>query len=84
MNTFLVPDAIRRFHAEHPGMTITLVPTLARDAIRSPHLLRPTTPRLPSHRLYAAVPRPPFRTPPADAMLALLSRLASTVDRPSA
>jgi hypothetical protein len=30
------------------------------------------------------VPRPPFRTPPADGMLALLSTLASTVERPSA
>ena len=24
VNTFFVPDAIRRFHAEHPGVTITL------------------------------------------------------------
>ena len=66
------------------GAGIMLVPTLARDAIRPPLRLRPTAPRLPSRRLYAAVPRPPFRTPPADAMLALLSTLASTVERPSA
>ena len=38
VNTFFVPDAIRRFHAEHPGVTITLQhvdPIDALDAVRA-------------------------------------------------
>ena len=60
------------------GAGIMLVPTLARAAMRPNIQLRPTTPRLPTRRLYAALPRPPFRTPPADAMLDLLTSLVPT------
>lgn len=55
------------------GAGIMLVPTLAQGPLRPGIHLRPTTPRLPSRRLYAAVPRRPFRSPAADAMLGLLT-----------
>lgn len=64
------------------GAGIMVVPTLARDALRPDIQLRPTHPRLPTRRLYAALPRPPFRTPPAHAMLALLTTLAAAIPRP--
>jgi DNA-binding transcriptional LysR family regulator len=54
------------------GAGVMLVPTLAQDVIRPGVVLRPTTPGLPPRRLYAAVPRPPFRIPAAEAMLRLL------------
>jgi DNA-binding transcriptional LysR family regulator len=57
------------------GAGIMLVPTLAQKAMRPGIHLRPTTPRLPSRRLYAAAPRPPFRTPAAEAMLELLTEI---------
>jgi DNA-binding transcriptional LysR family regulator len=57
------------------GAGIMLVPTLARAAMRPDILLRPTSPPLPTRRLYAALPRPPFRTPAAAAMLDLLTTL---------
>ena len=60
------------------GAGIMLVPTLARAAIRPNIQLRPTTPPLPTRRLYAVLPRPPFRTPPATAMLDLLTTLVPT------
>ncbi len=55
------------------GAGIMLVPTLAQGVMRTGIHLRPTTPRLPSRCLYAAVPHPPFRTPAAEAMLKLLT-----------
>jgi DNA-binding transcriptional LysR family regulator len=58
------------------GAGIMLVPTLARAAMRPSIQLRPTRPRLPARRLYAALPNPPFRTPPAAAMLDVLADLA--------
>jgi DNA-binding transcriptional LysR family regulator len=57
------------------GAGTMLVPTLARAAIRRDIQLRPTAPGLPTRRLYAAVPEPPFRTPAAAAMLTLLADL---------
>jgi DNA-binding transcriptional LysR family regulator len=60
------------------GAGIMLVPTLAQGVIRPGIVLRPTTPRLPPRRLYAAVPQPPFRTPAAEAMLRLLTDILST------
>lgn len=57
------------------GAGIMFVPTLAGHAVRADVVLRPTTPRLPTRRLYAATPRPPFCTPPAQAMVDLLVRL---------
>lgn len=61
------------------GAGIMVVPTLAREAIRSGIELRPTSPPLPFRRLHAAVARPPFRSPAADAMLALLTDLAAEI-----
>lgn len=55
------------------GAGIMLVPTLAQGAMRAGIRLRPTTPRLPSRRLYAAIPHPPFRSPAAEAMLRLIT-----------
>jgi len=57
------------------GAGIMLVPTLARAAIRPNIRLRPTNPPLPRRRLYAALPHPPFRTPPATTFLDLLTTL---------
>jgi DNA-binding transcriptional LysR family regulator len=61
------------------GAGTMLVPTLARGAIRPDIRVRPTTPRLPTRRLYAAVPEPPFRTPAAAAMLTLLDELVPRI-----
>lgn len=55
------------------GTGIMLVPTLAQGAMRTGIRLSPTTPRLPSRRLYAAIPHPPFRSPAAEAMLRLIT-----------
>jgi hypothetical protein len=55
-----------------------LVPTLAEAAIRRGVVLRPTSPRLPARRLYAAAAAPPFRLPTVTAMLAVLSTVAKT------
>ncbi|HEY8527310.1 MAG TPA: LysR family transcriptional regulator [Acidimicrobiales bacterium] len=57
------------------GAGIMLVPSLAAPGIRPDIRLRPTDPRLPTRRLYALVPRPPFRTRPAEAMLDLLTTM---------
>lgn len=54
------------------GAGIMLVPTLAQGTMRPGIQLCATNPRLPTRRLYAAVPRPPLRTPATQAMLALL------------
>ncbi len=61
------------------GAGVTLVPTLAREALRPDLVLRPTAPRLPPRRLHVAVPRPPFRTPPAEAMLDLLTGMVGAM-----
>jgi DNA-binding transcriptional LysR family regulator len=63
------------------GAGIMVVPTLAGPSIRADLVVRRTTPTLPVRRLYAATARPPFRTAPADAMLALLAELASELVR---
>lgn len=65
------------------GSGIMVVPTLAREAIRADIQLRPTTPRLPTRRLHAATPRPPFRSPAAHAMLPLLTNLAAEIRQPT-
>jgi DNA-binding transcriptional LysR family regulator len=57
------------------GAGIMLVPTLARSDMPPGVVLRPTTPRLSPRKLFAALPRAPFRTRPAEAMLSLLSSL---------
>lgn len=59
------------------GAGIMVVPTLAGAAIRPDLVLRPTTPALPTRRLYAATAQPPFRTPPAETMLTVLATLAA-------
>lgn len=59
------------------GAGIMLVPTLAGALIRPDLVLRTTVPELPPRRLFAATARPPFRTPPAEAMLAVLTSLAA-------
>jgi DNA-binding transcriptional LysR family regulator len=58
------------------GAGIMLVPTLAEAAIRRGVVLRPTSPRLPARRLYAAAAAAPFRLPTVTAMLAVLSTMA--------
>jgi DNA-binding transcriptional LysR family regulator len=42
-------------------------------------VLRPTSPPLPTRRLYAAVARPPFRSPAASAMLDLMPSIVAGV-----
>jgi len=59
------------------GAGVTLVPTLARAAIRAGVALRPTDPPLPTRRLFAAATAPPFRPPAASAMLNLLASIAA-------
>jgi len=59
------------------GAGVMVVPTLARESMRPGIVLRPTSPRLDSRRLYAAVPRRPYRSPQADAMVDLLVREAA-------
>ena len=55
------------------GCGVMLVPLLAGAALRADVVVRPTTPRLPPRAVYAAVAEPPFRTPPAEAMLSVLA-----------
>jgi DNA-binding transcriptional LysR family regulator len=62
------------------GAGVMVVPSLARGSLRPDVELRPTTPALPTRRLYVAVPRPPFCTPPARAMLGLLVDLVADLD----
>jgi DNA-binding transcriptional LysR family regulator len=57
--------------ADHAG--IMLVSTLTRAALRPDVVLRPTTPVLPTRRLYAATATPPFRLPGATAMIEILA-----------
>jgi DNA-binding transcriptional LysR family regulator len=57
--------------ADHAG--IMLVSTLTRAALRPDVVLRPTTPVLPTRRLYAATATPPFRLPAASAMIEILA-----------
>ena len=59
------------------GAGITVVPTLARTAIRRGVVLRPTAPALPARRLFVATAPPPFRPPAATAMLAVLAALSA-------
>jgi DNA-binding transcriptional LysR family regulator len=61
------------------GSGVMVVPTLAVEGIRDDIALRPTTPRLPTRRLYAASLRPPLRTPATEALLAMLADLAADV-----
>jgi DNA-binding transcriptional LysR family regulator len=58
------------------GAGVMLVPTLARLALRRDVVLRPTTPSLPTRRLYAATTPPAFRGPAVTAMLEILADLA--------
>jgi DNA-binding transcriptional LysR family regulator len=60
------------------GAGVTLVPTLARAAVRGGVVLRPTAPALPTRRLYALSAAPPLRLPAVTAMLELLAALAGT------
>ena len=59
------------------GAAVTLVPTLARSAVRRGVVLKPTSPRLPTRRLLAATTAPPFRMPAATAMLSVLTTIAA-------
>lgn len=61
------------------GAGVMVVPSLARGSLRPDVALRPTMPALPTRRLFAAVPRAPFCTPPARAMLELLVELAAHI-----
>jgi DNA-binding transcriptional LysR family regulator len=58
------------------GAAVMLVPTLAQAAIRRGVVLRPTSPRLPARRLFAATAAPPFRMPAVAAMLSVLAALS--------
>lgn len=57
------------------GAGIMLVPALAKSDMPAGVVLRATTPRLAPRKLYAALPRAPFQTRPAQAMLGLLASL---------
>lgn len=57
------------------GAGVMLVPELAVESIREGVELRPTRPKLPPRRLFAAVPTPPYRLPVIDEMLELLRSL---------
>lgn len=59
------------------GAATMLVPTLARSAIRRGVVLRPTSPRLPTRRLYAGTTAPPFRMPAVAAMLSILTAISA-------
>ncbi|MCO1656804.1 LysR family transcriptional regulator [Pseudonocardia humida] len=61
------------------GAGVTLVPTLARAAVRDGVVLRPTAPELPTRRLYALSAAPPQRLPAVTAMLGLLTELAGAL-----
>jgi DNA-binding transcriptional LysR family regulator len=61
------------------GAGVTLVPTLARAAVRDGVVLRPTAPALPTRGLYALAAAPPLRLPAVTAMLGLLTELAGTL-----
>ena len=58
------------------GVGITIVPTLAQQAIRPDVTLVPTTPPLPPRRLYAVAAAPPFRPPAVAAMSEVLADIA--------
>jgi hypothetical protein len=53
------------------------VSTLTRTALRRDVVMRPTTPVLPTRRLYAATASPPFRLPAATAMIETLTGLCA-------
>lgn len=57
------------------GAGVMLVPELAVDSIREGVELRATRPKLPPRRLFAAVPKPPYRPPVIDEMLQVLTSL---------
>jgi DNA-binding transcriptional LysR family regulator len=61
------------------GAGVMVVPRLAFAAMRRELVLRPTSPSLPTRRLYAAVARPPFRSPAASAMLDLMPSIVAGV-----
>lgn len=58
------------------GLGVALVPEMARAAMRGDVVLLPTTPALPTRRLFAATASTPYRSPAATAMLTQL--LATT------
>jgi len=60
------------------GLGVTLVPTVARSAMRRGVVLRPTSPALPTRRLYAAAAAPPFRLAAVTAMLTVLTDIAAS------
>jgi DNA-binding transcriptional LysR family regulator len=59
------------------GAGVTLVPTLARAAIRADVAVRATDPPLPPRRLFAAAAPPPYRPPAVSAMLTVLTAIAA-------
>lgn len=59
------------------GVGLTLVPTLAQAALRHDVVLRPTTPSLPTRRLFAATTAEPFRSPAVTAILPVLVAIAA-------
>jgi DNA-binding transcriptional LysR family regulator len=61
------------------GAGVMVVPRLAFAAMRRELVLRPTSPSLPTRRLYAAVARAPFRSPAASAMLDLMPSIVAGV-----
>lgn len=58
------------------GAGVTLASALATAGLRRDVVARPASPALEPRRLFAAVARPPFRTPAAQAMVGVLDTLA--------
>ena len=63
------------------GAGVMVVPSLAGVAVRRDLVLRPTSPALPTRRLYTVSARPPFRTPAVEAMLPVLRSIAADPER---
>jgi DNA-binding transcriptional LysR family regulator len=63
------------------GLGITMVPTLAAEALRPDIKVRPTTPALPRRRVLAATAPADHRTPAANAMLTVLTTLGAEIGR---
>jgi DNA-binding transcriptional LysR family regulator len=61
---------------------VMLVPATARAGLHRGVVLRPTSPVLPTRRLYAAVAAPPVRVPAVTAMLAVLTAVAAELRTP--
>jgi DNA-binding transcriptional LysR family regulator len=63
------------------GSGVTLLPTLARGAVREDVVVRPVTPRLPPRRLYAATAPAGQCQPAAQAMLAVITAVVADQTR---